>query len=99
MGGSYFFLNSFAGRQAGSLPCLALSSCDCMCDEPSHGEGGREGSRRSEANDLNVSFFFLGAEQDREENPSISSYIYTYCTHIHTRTRERDGEEGKNKKR
>lgn len=44
MGGSYFFLNSLAdrqaGRQAGSLPCLVLSSCDCMCDEPSHGEGG-----------------------------------------------------------
>lgn len=60
--------------------------------------GGR--SRRSER-----FFFFLGGEgadgrgevrtgQDREENPSMSSYIYTYCTHIHTRTRERDGEGG-----
>lgn len=83
-----FFLILFAGRQAGrqagSLSCLALSSCDCMCDEPSHREGG-------EAAEANVSFFFLGGRgadgrgevrtgQDREENPSISSYIYTLYT-------------------
>lgn len=90
MGVSYFFLNSFAGRQAGrqagSLSCLALSSCDCMCDEPSHGEGG-------EAAEANVSFFFLGGRTGQGGESSYQ-FIYTH-THAHARA----GRVGKNKKR
>lgn len=66
------------------LPCLVVTVCVM-----NHHMG-----RGGEAAEANVSFFFLGAEQDREENPSMSSYIYTYCTYIDTRTRERDGEGG-----
>lgn len=94
-GGSYFFLIFLqAGRQADrqvaclALPCLVVT----VCVMNHHMGRGAKPPKRT------VLFFFLGAEQDREENPSISSYIYTHCTHIHTRTRERD-EEGGNKKR
>lgn len=75
------------------MPCLvfALSSCDCMCDEPSHGEGG-------EAAEANVSFFFLGGRTG-QGGESFYEFIYIYILYIHTHAHARAGRVGKNKKR
>lgn len=75
-----------------ALPCLVLSCLVVTVCVMNH-HMGRGGGEAAEAN-VFFSWGGRGADgrgevrtgQDREENPSISSYI-----HIHTRTRERDG--------
>lgn len=68
-----------------------MSSCDCMCDEPSHGEGGG-----GEAAEANVSFFFLGGRTG-QGGESFYQFIYIHTVHTYTRARAsrtgRGGEE------
>lgn len=92
-GVSYFFLNSFAGRQAGSLSCLALSCLVVTVCVMNHHMGRGEGAKRSER--FNVSFFSWGEggrtdgakfEQDWTGR-RILPYVHIY-TYIRLRARE-----------
>lgn len=70
--------------QAGSLPCpalpcLVLSSCDCMCDEPLHGEGGG-------AKPPKRTSFFLGSS-NRIGQGGESFYKFNIYTYIRARAR------------